>query len=285
MATARWQGYLKPAGESQTPHSLFDPRLIVLRRIGGERRFGLGGAQVPNLADALRKTLIAAAEATGSVIAKAILSGHAADGTPAETPHAAYLPLADVGHGHADGHLLGLAIALPRGISRAAEDACFGALAHALQPADNSLCLKCGAAGTMVVAYDDRDDVLRAKTLRPESWCAAAVRWATATPIVLDRLPPRRHADPDAWAATQIAQACARIGLPMPSEIRILPVSCLTGTPAAREFVPLPRKDGARRWHVHAELHFPAPVEGPVLLGAGRYRGYGLCKPLAKEGE
>ena len=28
------------------------------------------------------------------------------------------------------------------------------------------------------------------------------------------------------------------------------------------------------------DVTFKEPVVGPVLLGAGRYRGYGLCRPL-----
>jgi CRISPR-associated protein Csb2 len=34
------------------------------------------------------------------------------------------------------------------------------------------------------------------------------------------------------------------------------------------------------RPQVHAWLRFDQPVTGPVMLGAGRYRGYGLGKPL-----
>lgn len=43
------------------------------------------------------------------------VSGHEADGTP----HVAYLALLDVGHEHADGHLLGVAVALPDGLPAA----------------------------------------------------------------------------------------------------------------------------------------------------------------------
>jgi hypothetical protein len=28
------------------------------------------------------------------------------------------------------------------------------------------------------------------------------------------------------------------------------------------------------------EIEFAEPLVGPVLLGAGRYRGYGLCRPV-----
>jgi hypothetical protein len=42
------------------------------------------------------------------------------------------------------------------------------------------------------------------------------------------------------------------------------------------------RKDGSERRHTHAILVFDEPVRGPVLIGAGRYRGYGFCRPLER---
>ena len=43
----------------------------------------------------------------------------------------------------------------------------------------------------------------------------------------------------------------------------------------------LPGKEGAaQRQQVHVLIQFPCEVRGPLLLGAGRFRGYGLCKPL-----
>ena len=44
------------------------------------------------------------------------LSGHEADGSPSSQPHMALFPLAFVGSPYADGHLLGVALAVPRGI-------------------------------------------------------------------------------------------------------------------------------------------------------------------------
>jgi CRISPR-associated protein Csb2 len=30
----------------------------------------------------------------------------------------------------------------------------------------------------------------------------------------------------------------------------------------------------------HAVIDFAEPVRGPVLIGAGRYNGFGVCRPL-----
>ena len=42
-----------------------------------------------------------------------------------------------------------------------------------------------------------------------------------------------------------------------------------------------PAKEGvAPRQQVHVLVQFPCELQGPLLLGAGRFRGYGFCKPL-----
>jgi CRISPR-associated protein Csb2 len=35
-----------------------------------------------------------------------------------------------------------------------------------------------------------------------------------------------------------------------------------------------------RKPHTHAVLIFDRPIGGPIFIGAGRYQGYGLCRPL-----
>ena len=71
-----------------------------------------------------------------------------------------------------------------------------------------------------------------------------------------------------------------------------IPASCFAaalepeGEPApAREFARLRRRSdpgGKGEWqHTHASIVFAAPVRGPVIIGSGRYRGYGLCRPVS----
>jgi len=80
-----------------------------------------------------------------------------------------------------------------------------------------------------------------------------------------------------------IADGCEAIGLPQPREVVVTPVSAHPGVPPAYSFPRLTRKDGTERRHAHAILVFDQPVRGPVLIGAGRYRGYGLCRPINAE--
>ena len=57
-------------------------------------------------------------------------------------------------------------------------------------------------------------------------------------------------------------------------------VSAHLGVPPAHVFPRLARKDGSERRHAHAILVFDEPVRGPVLIGAGRYRGHGVGRAL-----
>jgi CRISPR-associated protein Csb2 len=280
--TSPWQDYVRSVTEESTPCGAFDSRLIVLRRVGGEGVPGL--MQGPAYVRAIRATLMKAAD--GDASAMPLISGHEADGKPFQRPHIAFLPLAHVGHEHADGHLLGMGIALPCGLSAGDEQAIYDVVGKAFDPASNEITLKAGGLGTMLLAEEDRSENTRPFAMRLATWTGKATSWGTVTPIVLDRLPPRRHEGDDAWFAAQIVAACDWQGLPAPVEIRLLPVSPHIGAPACRAFPPLLRKpDGAKRWHVHAVLQFACPIEGPLLLGAGRYQGYGLCKPLQREQE
>lgn len=268
---APWQGYARavPAG---TALGAFARRLIILRRSGGDR---IGLVQTLALSTALRDTLNRHAPDT----IRPLVSGHAADGAALEQPHLAILPLAFVGDEHADGHVLGFALALPRDLSADDEEAVWQALAAAVDAETAAIQIVAGKAGAIALVPEQRP--VPPKNLRADRWCRPSTAWSTVTPIVLDRQPPRRHADHDAWTAEQITQSCLRQGLPAPSEVAILGTSRLTGAPHARAMPTWLRKDGTRRWHTHAHLTFPVPVAGPLLLGAGRYRGYGLCAPIA----
>jgi len=273
--TAPWIGYAEPIQVSHY-HGSFTAQLTVLRRMGGDRLFL---PQTAMWTDALRGTLIAAADNDPTI--KSLVSGHAADGQALQHAHAAYLPLAFIGDGHADGHLLGLGIALPWDLETKDEYGFYTALAACMKADDHGrqiMTLRAGRAGVAHFMIEDRP--APAKALSSKTWCTSAHRWSTVTPIVLDRQPPRRHADHDAFAAEEIARSCSRQGLPQPVEIAVLPVSACRGAPPTKAFPPLPRRgDAGRRWHTHAVLTFSEKVSGPLILGAGRYRGYGLCRP------
>jgi CRISPR-associated protein Csb2 len=57
------------------------------------------------------------------------------------------------------------------------------------------------------------------------------------------------------------------------------------GAQHVREYAPWPSQPGkTRRARVHADIRFAEVVRGPVVLGAGRHLGLGLCLPVSDDG-
>jgi len=207
-----------------------------------------------------------------------VISGHTRDGAPLEGPHLAFVPMAFVGHPHADGHLLGLAAALPAGLP--AEER-----RQVLRVLERVGELKMADLGVWNLAREA--GARRPWNLRPEAWTAhpeGATHWSTVTPVAFDRHPKAKDRDEYQREVTEvIAAACMAIGLPRPREVIVTAVSAHLGVPPAHVFPRLVRKDGSERRHGHAILVFDEPVQGPVMIGAGRYRGYGVCRPMEAE--
>jgi CRISPR-associated protein Csb2 len=217
-----------------------------------------------------------------------ILTGHGPDGASSIVPHAAIVPLANVGWDHANGDLLGFAIVLPRRVAATARAAALYAIARfaGLEERSKAVAtaeLHLGRAGRWLL---ERQASPVRSSLKPDRWCEEARTWATATPVLLDRY--AKHDDPIEEAAT-IAAACSAIGLPEPIAIEIHKHSSLRSAPSTypdrgvrhRAGWSFPEgsrlRDRARR---HVVLEFSEPVRGPIFLGAGRYHGFGMCLPI-----
>lgn len=270
-----WQGYGKPEAspKSDLLSNIFDSRLIVLKLTG--KRLSLPATL--KLTQALRGALLS--NRTKPV--PEWLCGHAENGASSLQPHIALLPMPFVDAEHADGRLLGVALALPRNLD-------MGSVAEILEPwlrdttdwQPRKIKLFDGHWLECTVELDTRESP--PWSLQTETWTRPTDRWASVTPIVLDR-----HFDgPDKWekAAESVKDGCERIGLPRPLEVLLHPVSMFEGVPRSNEFPWMKRKkDGGRMHHAHAVIVFDQKVQGPVLVGAGRFRGYGFCRPLPQE--
>jgi CRISPR-associated protein Csb2 len=124
-------------------------------------------------------------------------------------------------------------------------------------------------------------------SLDPELYIRPGQLFATVTPIALDRHLKTQGEARQAEIIAQIASACRHIGLSEPKEIVPEKHSALEGAPSA---YPSSRSPAWMRWRLpvsiasrqltHAMIHFAVPVEGPLILGAGRFVGLGLCRPL-----
>lgn len=211
------------------------------------------------------------------------VSGHTPDGRPSQTPHIAFLPLPFVGREHADGHLLGFALAIPNQVEQAEAGRCLNPLLGVSEyGAMRQVRLYEGAIFEWTLELEDRDSPPVA--LRSRTWTRPARRWATVTPIVFDRHPKGRNKGDQ--GERMVAEACQRIGLPRPVDVVLSQVSLHLGVPHSRQFPTMRRKsDNGRLQHTHALVKFDRPVNGPVTLGAGRYRGYGMCRPVQWEEE
>ncbi len=212
-----------------------------------------------------------------------VLSGHGPGSRPSERPHVAFVPLPFIGFPYADGSILGAAAVLPSGLAGADRRAVLQALGKvqklALSP---SLVFE-------VRRVSEPSPHLR--TLDPLLWCGEGVVWGTVTPILLDRFPGElesrsstivQKAEQEAEEAVE--RACERIGLPRPRLVSIA-APCFTGSAAADQFRRRRDRQGLPpRVRVHALIDFGRVVQGPVLLGAGRYVGLGLCRPLLEAG-
>lgn len=268
---------------TSVPGTVFDHRLLVfpLRRADGPYRH-LDLAATLQLTGRFREAVLKHLGAN----APEILSGHR-DGHRAEVPHLAFLPLPFVGHEHAHGGILGVALALPRQLSVSERQFLAGAVAGVRAEGG----IKLGMLGRWELLSNDASTP--PITLRDRVWTAypaGARQWATVTPYVYDRhAKAKDKVNYQRELAESIQLGWEHVRQPEAADVSvqvvITPVSHHLGAPAAHEFPRLERKDGSECRHTHAILIFSRPVCGPLLLGAGRYRGYGLCRPLESSEE
>lgn len=266
------------------PGSVFSHDWVVFRRVHGPR---LPSTSTVGLARTIRKIMMSRAQEP----IPEVISGHRPDGAPSERPHLAVVPLPFVGSAQADGLLLGIALVLPRDTPEEAVRVLFLAVdawevehrvGHDGTPA---VPVNLGMAGVLRI---ERIAEAAPKALRPETWCRPARRWVSATPIALDRNPgdlrarePQKLAEAVAAAEEGVRLACRRIGLPAPTHVTLFPAAPLAGSAKARHYPPFPGGEGRlQRVLTHAAVEFKEPVAGPVLLGAGRYVGLGLMRPV-----
>lgn len=276
--------------QTQQPATVFSDDWIVFERFGGDRPVSSRGS---DLAAALRRTLI---EIHGKQDLPPVLSGHAVNGERTSEAHLAFVPLPWVGHDHADGSVQGMALVAPRSMTLHEREMLLRLLAKwERERGDENddyavdLGARSDARRPLHVRFR-RVEVPGKSALSIARWCMPSRRFITATPIALDRHPGNLRSNAAqsahkaaAEAEASIADACERIGLPRPTSVSVSLAPLLPGAQHVRQFAPWPQQPGkTRRAKVHADIVFPQTVRGPVLLGAGRYFGLGLCLPIGE---
>ncbi len=225
-----------------------------------------------------------------------VVSGHRPDRSPTALPHLAIAPLAFAGLSHADGHVMGFALIPPRG-SPILENDNFRRVLRAVAPFDEqsgrrvlSLRPKAGTPSDRTFSIDlsPTGDLPTNKwSLDTERYTASAQVFATLTPIVLDRHLKEKGTEREEEIMSQIKSACLNAGLPEPVSVAPGKHSALEGAPAARGSGNSPYWMDwrlpislASRHLTHALIQFEKPISGPVIIGAGRFVGMGLCLPF-----
>lgn len=284
-----------PVSEAKPERAnVFGERWLLLEHVRGEMPDLRACALV---ARTLRDALLSGYRRIGLGAAiPEVVSGHAADGTPTRTPHLAVVPLPFAGFPYADGHVMGIALIPPRD-STILDDEDFRKVLRKLAPVDGDRGRRVLTLATKEGAPPDRafsiglsptfDPPGSKRSLDHALYTRSSQIFATVTPIVLDRHLKERGELREDEIKAHVATACRNIRLPQPDEVIADKHSAFEGSPPAH---PSGSSPPWMRWRVppslasrqltHAVIRFAQPIEGPVILGAGRFLGLGLCRPL-----
>ena len=190
----------------------------------------------------------------------AILHGHGFTGPGYDL--ARYLALPDVGYPHSRGRIHGLALWLPPGSDRR----------ERRQARDAACAIDALVGRSIEVSVESRHgDERRPWAANPRRWQGPSAAWVTAFPVIHERR--------GVPGLPEAARWCRHAGLPDPVVFRFCRTPLL---PGAVDLAPVEVNRPGRPAlpYSHAELRFAEPVTGPVVVGAGRQRGFGLCVPV-----
>jgi len=203
------------------------------------------------------------------------VSGHTPDGKPSDKDHMGIIPLPSAGYRYSAGHIMGFALVFHGNMSAETRESVNYATNH----------LQHITMGKYGVVRADPISPLNWETipmsLDSRTYVRSSRLWATVTPAIFGKHPKRNKIGPGRDGGSVMEEACRMIGLPKPVEVRAGPASAVHGVPMARDFY-IPNKYRNYYWS-HMILRFDRDIEGPVIIGSGRFNGFGLCIPL-KEG-
>ena len=189
----------------------------------------------------------------------AILHGHGFSASGYEI--ARYLALPDVGYWWSRGRIHGLALWLP-------PDADLDARQRAR---DAAFAIRRLTGRGVDVSVAPRDGEARPIAAHPDRWLRRSRGWVTACPVIHER---RRTLD-----LAEVARWCRHAGLAEPMAFRSARTPLVAG---ALDLAPVEvnRPGRPAMPYSHIELRFERAVPGPVVIGSGRQRGFGLCVPV-----
>lgn len=279
-----------PVREEEHSEDDSPPAWLVLEAVEGDVPDIRAVALVSRL---LRQALMAGYAKSGrSDEIPEVISGHSPDGAPSRHPHLAIVPMPFVGSGHADGRVFGFSLIPPRGESLTGVRgfrAAFEAVAPYRAAEQRRVLTLKGPPlrGSLGLAPVGVGGSLR-RSLSPGPYLEESRVWASVTPMVMERHLKRGDDDE---VRELVARACEHAGLPRPEpgRFQVGKHSMVDGVPPAW---PVTGRPGWTRWRkpsalksrqlIHVVVDFGQEVRGPVLLGAGRFTGLGLCRGVGR---
>jgi CRISPR-associated protein Csb2 len=210
-----------------------------------------------------------------------LISGHAPDGSSSRNPHLAIVPLPSLNRqGTARGQVHRFALAGYANEERANEareiyETLFRSLSHREIQHDGK------TTGLYLTSHPSRSDKM---------WSlyeSASMAWATALPAAFASKfdVPKSLAGNDRYqkrvaeVAKLVKRALRLQGIP--PEIAEATEVLVTASPIVPKTHRAEHYDAeGKTYRSHLRLLFPCEVKGPIIIGDGRYSGFGLCFPL-----
>jgi len=225
-------------------------RLICWRLVNGTLPAELSLAA----ADALRSAVLANLKDS----CPPVISGHRADGSPEDNVHVGWFTLADIGHEHASGRVMGFGVALPPGVipPPAPDELLFRKRRFRLAPVD--------------------DSPRPAWALQEKRWSGPSRLWGSATPVALPWTGARKD---QCGLKRAVIRACTKAGLPRPVYVATSEDPVVRGCLPAHRYVRA-RGDETPRRATHVVIQFREQIQGPIAIGPLRYFGLGVLVPM-----
>ena len=187
-----------------------------------------------------------------------------------------FLALPSVGHPHSDGRIHGAAVWLPPEVNPAEA----ARITRAVLAVN---WIRIGDARVAVETWEGGHSSRRLWATNPYRWSHSSDQpldkqlWATAFPVVLERHGP--------VTLSAMNKMCTNAGLPAVAYYRESRVPLIPGGVqlAPPETVRPGHSRRRSRPYAHFLIRFEEPAVGPVVIGAGRSYGLGLCAPIKPE--
>ena len=221
---------------------------------------GVSGRRIGDVTAALRAAVMSKYQRLYGDPLPRELHGHGFKGTGFEI--ARYLALPDAGFDYSDGRIHGAAVWLPRDSDEATVDRARAA-ARSVEVLQTS---------SMSVGVAPWVGESRLTAATPRRWRERSKTWVTAVPAIHERFGKLDLSELRRW--------CRHAGLPEPISFRSARVPLVKGalTLHPNEVQrPGAHAPDAIKPYSHVEVRFAETVRGPVVIGGGRSRGFGLC--------